>query len=56
MKKVKSTPIPTKYVSRLLIDNASGVDELVDIGIAWTIYPAQQEESAQEQEALAQEE
>ena len=55
MKKVKSTPIPTKYISRLLIDNTNGVDELVDIGIAWTIYPAQ-EEPTQEQEALAQEE
>lgn len=55
MKKVKSIPIPTKYVSRLFIDNANGVNELVDLGIAWTIYPAQ-EESTQEQEDLAQEE
>lgn len=55
MKKVKSTPIPTKYISRLLINSTNGVDELVDLGIAWTIYPAQ-EESVQEQENLTQEE
>ena len=55
MKKVKSTPIPTKYVSRLFIDNANGADELVDLSIAWTIYPAQ-EEPVQEQEDLVQEE
>lgn len=56
MKKVKSTPIPTKYVSRLfIIDNENGADELVDLSITWTIYSAQ-EGSVQEQEDLAQEE
>ena len=55
MKKVKSTPIPTKYVSRLFIDNENGADELVDLAISWTIYPAQ-EEPAQKQEDLAQKE
>lgn len=53
MKKVKSTPIPTKYVSRLFIDNPNGANELVDLAITWTIYSAQEE---QKQEDLAQEE
>lgn len=59
MKKVKSIPIPTKYVSRLLIDNANGTNELADIGIAWNNFPiedTQEQEQEQEQEEPTEEE